>query len=119
MLRSALGAVSASSLQVSAAHAAEAIVSPSLSPLIDAALAGASADIGAIGGQIEALASLCDDRAVVCAEHEADLERWHHRMAVWRGDWFRWQNAGPDEYAPWPGPQPPRPTAPYSWVDPK
>lgn len=119
MLRSSTTSVSAGRQDVVATQRAQPILSPTLGPLIDTALSVSVADLDLVGTQIEALASLCDERATVCADHEEELRRWAQRQAIWRNAWFRWQNAAPDEYAPWPGPAPVRPTAPFHWVDPK
>lgn len=119
MLRNSLSSVTAGRQEVVAAQHAQAIISPTLGPLIDTALSVSAADIDLVGTQIDALAQLCDQRATVCADHEDELRRWAQRQAMWRNAWFRWQNAGPEEYAPWPGPSPARPIAPFAWVDPK
>ena len=121
MLRSTFDGVAAGHRHVVAAREADAIASPSLGPLIDVALAVATADIDRIGTRVEALAELCDRRATVCAEHEADLWRWEQRRVAWEQAHGRYRSAvaDPDAWVPHPGPPPPRPIAPYPWVEPR
>lgn len=119
-LRATLVTLTTSRRHLHAAQAVDAIVGGSIAPVVDAALTITQANVDRLAGEVEGLASLCDQRSRVCADHAAALARWRVRYAQWEGDTYRWRMAADDPLVsvPWPGPAPARPTAPYSWVAP-
>jgi hypothetical protein len=101
--------------------ATRAVGGGSVAAVVDAAVAVVGADTDEVGRRIDALADLCERRALVCAEHAAELARWRIRYDAWERAVERYRMAldDPTRIAASPGSAPPRPIAPASWVEPR
>ncbi len=119
-LRATLSTLATSRRHLAAARSADTITGGSVAAVVDAALAVAQANVDELGHRVESLASLCDQRSRACADHVAALARWNVRYELWERAMQRYRSSVDDQLhtAPWPGPAPQRPAAPYAWVAP-
>lgn len=98
------------------ARTAPSVSGGTVADVVQAALDVSASNARDVVTRLSDLASLCDRRAAVCADHAAALLQWQRRTD-------RWDEAARlhrlDPTAPDPGRAPPRPVAPFSWVEPR
>jgi hypothetical protein len=89
-----------------------------LEALVETSLTANALGSDTLARQCNELADLCLERAVVCDDYADQLVRWARSVDAWevrRDDWANRDTA--DSGLRSPGPRPPRPVPPASWVE--
>ncbi len=102
-------------------RAERAVAGGTVGPLVDTGLGVATLGVEQLVHHLHDLATTCDRRAAVCAEHAEAIARWNHRTDQWEFAMARHREGliDPTRAAPHPGPAPRRPSPPAPWVEPR